>query len=517
MSDDLRHLSREDSSRITRLVNIVVSDARLDQLNDKTIDAVVLAVDVMLESHLEATDAKIAVLSRERSSFLADRDTFAAERDKLKRENETLKRERDLADKMRFAAVEAHDKLRLDTMREGLQTAGEIAKISIIVGRKTMVGSYVETLADAAVRMSNAHFEAAAVLRDQLLDLSGALGYGRTDPPEFESLLVDVKNLRAKLTGKNSTGEQLKAASDALKVANDRIAQLETGFGEVCKHLGMGVPEDASDKADAIINLLKLNYIHMDTLAGGERLFDCRICNKRSRWNHEHQTLGYVQRLCSDCFQEHGVAPTDKSLGDGSYAKAVRMGSPLRSPNAQNELDAVKSALGECWMEGDGRTVAGTVKSVCEALDRSNEQRSELEKALADFIFGTQDALGDFWGKGRIGSSSAEIIRGVCAKAREAELMFEERRQLAEYRAAFDRILVALGIKTDYPTIAGKAQACVSIIEAFISGYKLMDETNKARRELFEKAAKVFEKLAEEWKIAGSAQLANTLGSAERS
>ena len=96
-------------------------------------------------------------------------------------------------------------------------------------------------------------------------------------------------------------------------------------------------------------------------------------------------------------------------------------------------------------------------------------------------------------------------------------LAYVEERAKRGDRAAFDRILAALGIKQAYPTTESKAQACVSIIEAFISGYKLMDETNKARRELFEKASKVFEKLAEEWKIAGSVQLANTLGSAERS
>ena len=468
-----KHLTRHDVVRLRNFVEDIAKDASLDGLSDEKIEELVLAVDVMVETHLEADVAKIVALSRERDSFLNDRNKFAAEQDKIRQLNESLVRQRDLANKERDDAVAARNKVWREKSEFEFYTAAQVAKVSAVLGRKTMVGDYAEPLVDAAVRMSNEHFALTNAAKD--------------------------------------------GSKEALKVANDRIAQLESGFGEVCKHLGMGVPEDASDKADAIINLLKLNYIHMDTLAGGERLFDCRICNKRSRWNHEHQTLGYVQRLCSDCFQEHGAAPTDKSLGDGSYAKAVRMGSPLRSPNAQNELDAVKSALGECWMEGDGRTVAGTVKSVCEALDRSNEQRSELEKALADFIFGTQDALGDFWGKGRIGSSSAEIIRGVCAKAREAELMFEERRQLAEYRAAFDRILVALGIKTDYPTIAGKAQACVSIIESFIKGYGLMDETNKARRELFEKAAKVFEKLAEEWKIAGSVQLANTLGSAERS
>jgi hypothetical protein len=341
--------------------------------------------------------------------------------------------------------------------------------------------------------------------------LAKALGLDANVSKSSLALLSAVSDLRA---NHHSTLESHASAQV-------RIADLQNALGDIGAALvGNGMDDlDPAERAETILRVVGLNYVHKDAVTGGrDRNYDCRVCAKTSRWNHDHETLGYVQKLCSGCFKEHGVVPTAQTLEDGSYAKATDAGKTgvakelngLRTElrDLKKELSAIKQSLGECWMEGNGRTVAGAVASVCRALDRANEAKNEMSTEYLRVLGEVQTALGDHYKNASLGRSTADIVRGVCKRVDEADALFEE------YEVAFARILAALGVKTQHPTIAEKATACVSLIEAFISGYGLMDGTNKARRELFEKAAKVFEKLAEEWKIAGSAQVANTLGSA---
>ena len=432
--------------------------------------------------------------NEEMSVVAAARATVERLRESTRRAD-LLQKERDLYVKERDEARSALSTGRKQWSDEAYVQHEELRKLSQALGQKKLLGHAQESLLDAAIRLSEGAVEAE---NEAVRTIKGALGQSRFKDCTIDDVAGQVgaivqehERLRAEhaLALKKIEGLQMSCDTWSKYAENDRkllaealgydadpakskrmkdlifdVSQLRSNFyeereasekrarsiedfeiaiGNIADHLQMSRMQGAKpvERGEYIVQMLQMNYVHKDAVTGGrDRIFSCRVCAKTSRWSREHETLGYVQRLCSDCFKEHGVVPTSSTIEDGSYAKAIDAG----KTDVQKDL---------------------------------RDLRREHLRVLGE----VQTALGEHYKNASLGCSTAAMVKKVC------DSLDEACDRIKKFDDAFALIgkMLKLGVMPEEPE--GKARACVAITEALLGGFKIANERAEKQAEVINK------------------------------